>query len=148
MDVMPTVAELCGVPLEPDDERQGMSLAGRMAGGEGGREHTLAETFAYGGEESGAGSHLDFAGFSEQGGSANLSLRTDTERYVFRWNDEDELFDLAADPHEIVNLAGARAERDRVEGLRRALVAEIERTDARFGAAVRGRMAGKAAGAV
>ena len=92
-----------------------------------------------------SGTHRDFGGFEEDRGSANLSIRTETARYVFRWNDEDELFDLPTDPHEIVNLAGVPARHNAVEELRTVLVGEIERTDARFGAVVRSRMAAKAA---
>ena len=143
MDVMPTVAELAGVPLPEDPEREGMSLAAAVRGERlpAPRGHVIAETFAYGGKESGAGTHLDFALFAEQDGAANLSIRTDTARYVFRWNDEDELFDLATDPREITNLAGAPEHQRTVTALRTTLLSEISRTDQRFAAAVQQRMA-------
>ncbi|HET7771660.1 MAG TPA: sulfatase-like hydrolase/transferase [Chloroflexota bacterium] len=143
MDVVPTVAQLAGVPLPADPERQGCAAAVTDDPGPPARAHVIAETFAYGGKESGAGSHLDFAHFASQGGSANLSIRTDSARYVFRWNDEDELFDLAADPHEVTNLASER--HTLLESLRSTLLQELRRTDPRFAAAVEQRVLAKAA---
>jgi arylsulfatase A-like enzyme len=147
MDVLPTVAELAGVALPDDSERQGMSLAATVRGEKTSapRAHVIAETFAYGGTESGAGTHRDFAHFEEHDGSANLSIRTDTARYVFRWNDEDELFDLTADPHEITNVACDPPYRETIEVLRATLQGEIGRTDQHFAAAVDARMTVKAA---
>ena len=147
MDVVPTVAALTGVPLPDDSERQGVSLAAAVQGAAppAPRPHVIAETFAYGGTESGAGTHRDFAQFTAQDGSANLSIRTESTRYVFRWNDEDELFDLTADPHEITNLAPSSEHRGTLERLRATLVHEIERTDPRFAASIQERLASQAA---
>jgi arylsulfatase A-like enzyme len=145
MDVLPTAAELVGVTLAPDPERRGISVAGVLEGRDVGHEHVLAETFAYGGKESGAGTHVDFARFAELKGSANLSIRSDGARYVFRWNDVDELFDLGADPHEITNLAASPEHRVAIDALRSTLVEEIRRTDPEFAAAIQSRMTEKTA---
>ena len=150
MDVVPTVAELAGVPLASNPERQSVSLVPALEGnGDAAlRPYVLAETFAFSGKESGAGAYVAMDRFAELGGSANLSIRTPDARYVFRWNDEDEYFDLAADPHEITNLAASPAHGERVRALRSLLVEEVESTDARFAAAVRQRMDAKADGTV
>jgi len=152
MDVVPTVAELAGVALTPSSERRSMSLVPALNDRSGGevalRPYVVAETFAFSGKESGAGAYVAMDRFAELGGSANLSIRTPDARYVFRWNDEDEYFDLAADPHEITNLAASPAHGERVRALRSLLVEEVESSDARFAAAVRQRMDAKADGTV
>jgi len=150
MDAVPTVAELAGVPLASNPERQSVSLVRALEGnGDAAlRPYVLAETFAFSGKESGAGAYVAMDRFAELGGSANLSIRTPDARYVFRWNDEDEYFDLEADPHEITNLAASPAHGERVRALRSLLVEEVESTDARFAAAVRQRMDAKADGTV
>jgi arylsulfatase len=150
MDVVPTLADLAGVPLAPDSEREGHSVAGAINGGSAAaaalRPFVLAETFAYGGVESGGGQYVDPARFADLGGAANLSLRTPDARYVFRWNDVDEYYDLATDAHELHNVVGSPEYAPAVEAARSTILAEVERTDARFAAAVRQRLAEKAVG--
>jgi arylsulfatase len=150
VDVVPTIAELAGVALPASAEREGRSLAAAVTGADpsAGRPHVVCETFAYAGKESGAGSYVDFARFEELRGSANLSIRTPSLRYTFRWNDVDELFDLEADPEQRRNLAGQSEHGETVRALRGTLVEEIERTDTSFAAAIRRRMADKAEGRV
>ncbi len=150
VDVVATLAGLAGVALPVSGEREGRSLAAALSGEDDAplRPHVVCETFAYEGRESGAGRYVDFARFEELGGSANLSLRTPSSRYTFRWNDVDELFDLEADPDQCHNLAGVAAHQVEVRALQDTLTGEIERTDARFAATLRQRMAAKADGSV
>jgi arylsulfatase A-like enzyme len=143
-DVVPTLADLTGVALPNDPLRDGRSVAPALSAAGASAElrpHVVAETFAFSGQESGAGTYVDFARFEALGGSANLSIRTPEARYVFRWNDTDEYFDLTADPHEIENRIAAPDSQPAAAALRERLVREIERTDRGFGATIRRRLA-------
>jgi choline-sulfatase len=46
-----------------------------------------------------------------------LMLRRGSYKYVFSEPDPDQLYDLASDPHELVNLAGQRAYAEVAQGL-------------------------------
>jgi arylsulfatase len=150
IDVLPTLAELAGVHLT--EPYEGRSVAASLDGvqGEGSgrvdqsaptlRPHVIVETFTFGGSEGGEGEYLDLDRFEEASGTANLSIRTARERYIFRWNDGDEFYELTSDPGEERNAIATPAAHTSVERLRHALLGEIERTDPRFAALVRRRM--------
>ena len=57
--------------------------------------------------------------------SFNMSLRTPRERYMFRFNDTDEYYDLEKDPHENVNVAAHPEYADRVKASREILLKEL-----------------------
>jgi arylsulfatase A-like enzyme/Flp pilus assembly protein TadD len=92
-DVAPTLLELAGLPALPGAE--GLSLAAALRdGGASPRREAWVETLA---------TQLDM------GWSPLLGVRTAGEKYVRA--PEPELYDLAADPGELENLAAARPER-------------------------------------
>ena len=140
LDVLPTVAELTGVTLPGNHEGMSAAVALKDAGTPL-RPHALAETFTYNGAEGGDGEYVSLDDFEALDGTANLSIRTPEARYVFRWNDVDELYDLSADPHEIHNRAADASHQQQTQRLREALLEEVERTAPHFGQLVRARMA-------
>lgn len=83
-DLMPTVCELCGV--EPP-ETDGQSLVPFFEG----EDHREAAVAEYHGEPETL--------------YTQRMVRTDRYKFVFNGPDRNELYDLAADPHELTNLA-------------------------------------------
>ncbi|MDQ3701795.1 MAG: sulfatase-like hydrolase/transferase, partial [Chloroflexota bacterium] len=139
LDVLPTVAELTGVTLPGN--HQGVSAAAALSdAGAPLRRLALAETFTFNGAEGGNGEYIDLKDFEAQHGTANISVRTPEARYVFRWDDEDELYDLAVDPHETHNRAAAAAYREQAQRLRTALLEEVARSSPHLARLVRARM--------
>jgi arylsulfatase A-like enzyme len=107
LDVMPTLAELAGVPTDAAyDGVDGRSFAdvfdSRFACQE--REYVVAETFLFGGKEGGSGEYTASDRLEPNKDRMNLSIRTTRYRYIFRWNDHDELYDLQSDPFENRNI--------------------------------------------
>jgi arylsulfatase A-like enzyme len=112
MDIMPTLAELTGIRLNGsydgidgnsfasllDPSLQDSSIEGLV------KEYVIAETFLVDGDEGDSGVHRDTALFHPDTHSINLSIRTKQYRYVFRWNDIDELYDHRIDPYENANI--------------------------------------------
>jgi arylsulfatase A-like enzyme len=140
LDVLPTVAELAGVRLPAGHE--GRSAAGALTRADAPlRPHAIAETFTFGGAESGSGEYTPFEEFAARGATANLSIRTPDARYVFRWNDVDELYDLVDDPDEVHNRADDPARRGAVERLRAALLEDVAHSSPLLARMVRERMA-------
>jgi choline-sulfatase len=88
IDLNPTVCELAGLP--PQEDIDARTLVPVLTGG---REAHRTETVS---------AIRNFR-----------CLRTAQVKYVEHLNDRDELYDLAEDPHELVNLADAQPERRR-----------------------------------
>ncbi|HCQ64488.1 MAG TPA: hypothetical protein DIU07_04595, partial [Rhodobacteraceae bacterium] len=110
MDILPTALSLLGVGFEP---RHGRDLAAEVRDpGSPGREYLLAEyhglRFLY---------------------SQRILVSQDGWKYVFSPGDDDELYDLTADPHEMTNLAPAPEAAETLARLRAALMAETARFD-------------------
>lgn len=102
MDLIPTLAQLCDVPIPvPND---GQSFASALAGDSGGRDVVLTESFAFDGTESGSGDALTPANFRADRDGVNVSIRDGQHLYIFRSRDTDELYDLDSDPDSLTNV--------------------------------------------
>jgi arylsulfatase len=130
IDLLPSLADLAGIPLERIID--GRSFAAALTGNDGAatREFVTAESYQVGGEpeKQGGGNGEYFAAdqFDPQRDSINLSIRTRTHRYIFRWRDHDELYDLVSDPDENHNIVDDPGAREIVAGLRQTLAASLQ----------------------
>lgn len=124
IDLLPTLAELSGVRLSR--ELDGESFAGSLEGGfeAGIRDHVVAETFLVDGAPGGGGEYVD-PEVNIARITANLSIRTDTDKYVLHMTDIDEYYDLTRDPHEMRNAIDDSSSAPRIADLRDTLLAEI-----------------------
>lgn len=97
LDVLPTLAELCGLPVPAGAE--GTSFLPVMLGKDDGAGRiALSESY--------------------RGNFAGRMIRADRWKYFFYTTGEEFLFDLANDPGEETNLAGAPEQRARVAELK------------------------------
>lgn len=144
LDVLPTVADLAGLRLPGGHEGISAAAAVGGAGQATRRPHAVAETFTFGGAEGGEGEYTGLDEFETRAGTANLSIRTADTRYVFRWDDVEELYDLAADPHEIHNRAADPSLAGQVTRLREALLDDVARTGPHLARLVRRRIGTRA----
>lgn len=128
IDFLPSLAAMAGVAL--DGARDGASFAAAMTdpGAAPIREYVTAESFLFGGESGGAGEYTVPEMFDGDRDSVNLSIRTRTHRYIFRWCDRDELYDLSADPGEDRNIRDTPGADTAVAPLRRVLADEVRET--------------------
>jgi arylsulfatase A-like enzyme len=102
IDVYPTVAEMLG--LDPPSPASGASFAGRMRGEPGAHRPVIAVTYR------------------PEAFTDKRAILKDGFKYIHSWSDErdwEELYDLVADPGELVDLIELRP--DVVDGLRQAL---------------------------
>lgn len=103
-DIGPTLAALAEVDwAAATDGTSFADLLGKHAATAGDR-YVTAETAAPVGSPAAWSGPLSASNPLETE-SLNLSIRTATTRYIWRSNDEDELYDLRKDPHEQVNRA-------------------------------------------
>lgn len=104
-DIGPTLAELAGVKWEADTD--GVSQADLLGepSHHSPRQWVTAETMLRDGEPGGHGEPFFASDWTPGRDSLNLSVRTAGQRYVYRSDDQDELYDLKVDPHEQVNRA-------------------------------------------
>jgi choline-sulfatase len=112
MDIFPTLCDLCGV--EKPGELEGSSLLPLLDGKDDGRQrHALSENY--------------------RGGEAARMIRRGQWKYCYFHNDREQLFDLAADPGEVVNLAGKPEHQALQEDLKKLALAswKMERPRAR-----------------
>lgn len=128
VDVAATLTELAGVPWDEDDD--GVSFAGMVGEPAAAptRSHVTAETVLYGMRTDANGEYTDPAAWNAETDAINLSVRTNSLRYVFRSRDIDELYDHTADPHEQLNVASDPAyakDRSRLRGLLAAEVGDV-----------------------
>ena len=86
LDIAPTLLDLCG--LEPAGSLDGRSLAPALAGDALAASDVMAEYLAEGVT------------------SPAVMLRRGRFKYIWCEDDPEQLYDLEADPHELVNLAG------------------------------------------
>jgi len=111
MDLMPTFLELADVSVPPDIDARSLWPALRD-------EDTDAREAVFG----------EYHG-DEMGLYSQRMVRTDRYKYVFNAPDGDELYDLAADPHELQNLVDHPDYRDVRAGLRDRLSDWMRETD-------------------
>jgi len=140
MDVLPTLADLTGVSL--NGEVEGFSLAGLMEGriGRRVRDSVLSETFLVNGKPGGNGEYFDPRRFAEERDVVNLSIRTEKEKYVFHYDDSDELYDMESDPGEMRNLIEVPSYGSRKVKLRQRLLADLRDDMPRLAETVVGKM--------
>jgi arylsulfatase A-like enzyme len=125
-DLVPTLADLCGVDLNVAHD--GVSFAPALNANTGwhGRPYVLAESFKLDGNEGGVGEDADPAAFDLNRDGVNVSIRTPEFRYIYRLHDEDELYDEIHDPGEISNLAADSSYADRITAFRDIISASLE----------------------
>jgi len=102
VDLLPTLAELCGVPLPGLD---GTSLVPQLRNPGAQRDQPV------------------FAEYNLRTPRAKYMIRRGDYKYTFQVNDMPELYDLKSDPDEMDNLALAPQSRPRVEALKNELFA-------------------------
>lgn len=127
IDLLPTLAELTGVPVR--QQQEGRSFAPLLRGQTSAhRDYVLAETFKVGGQESAVvgGERVGPGRFNRETDSVNLSIRTQRYKYIFRYRDIEEMYDLEADPYENVNIAAAPSSAEPLKLLRSLLLQELE----------------------
>lgn len=113
VDIFPTLCGLTGVPVPRSVE--GIDLSSAMRGA-GGRRRTAAYL-------------MNFTAAFDWLATGNewRGLRTESVTYVRRLDGRTELFDLAADPHQMTNVAGAPEWATREAALATALDREMAR---------------------
>lgn len=126
MDLVPTLAELCGVELDVAHEGIPFARAVTGQGGWEGRPWVISESFHVGGTESGRGEPADPAVLDLERDGVNVSIRTATHRYIYRLHDHDELYELGSDPYELSNLAGSPEHRSRIDELRHIIATSLD----------------------
>ena len=112
VDLMPTLAELCGVELTAAGRIDGRSVAAALRGGE---EPEAVPVFA----EISSWQAIKGRTQEQEELAAHVMVRDGAWKYVWNRNDEDELYDLDEDPDEMINRAGEGVQRARVSELRR-----------------------------
>lgn len=124
-DVGPTLCELAGVPWGEDHDGRSVAALVGQHGLHRGRDYVIAETMLRDGHPGGSGESFRAADWQWPRDSINLSVRTRSHRYIFRSDDQDELYDLVADPHEQNNVVDDPRCAPVVERLRAVLVREV-----------------------
>ncbi|MBB6730861.1 sulfatase-like hydrolase/transferase [Cohnella zeiphila] len=130
-DLIPTLAELADVPLRTEGEGRSFAAVVRGAAFRH-RDFVTAETFKWNGEENGKGEYTPLSSFDPQTDSVNLSIRTDSLKYIFRYRDIEELYDMTLDPYENVNLASAPGRAEDLKKMRSLLLNELRRSSPRL----------------
>lgn len=119
VDLMPTLLDFAGVPLP--DRLDGRSLAGALRDGV---QPTPAPVFAeIAGQEAIYGTSR-----SDEHLAAHAMLLDDGWKYVRNRHDDDELYDLATDPHEMANLAASSDHAARISSMRTQIAGIVTRT--------------------
>ncbi len=157
VDLLPTLAALAGVATGAADAGDGRSFAPLLSRPDAAapRTYAIAESYAIGGGSGGHGAaavsapdrpdrvgghgeYLPPAAFDPDQDSVNLSIRTPTHRYIFRWRDRDELYDVRRDPGENVNISGEPDAVPMIRALRHTLADALQGTFPAVDARLRG----------
>jgi arylsulfatase len=120
VDLMPTLAELCGVEVEAESI-DGRSVAAAIRGAE---EPEEVAVFA----EISSWQAITGKTQAPEELAAHVMVRDRRWKYVWNRTDEDELYDLEGDPDEMENLAGDSAQQQRVQELRQLVGDMLQRT--------------------
>lgn len=128
LDLVPTLAGLCGVALDIPHDGISVAPALRGDGSWPGRPFVIAESFSVGGHESGSGDEVDPASFDPARDGINVSIRTPGFRYIYRLHDDHELYDTIRDPGEMENVAADPAHARRIRAFRDQIGASLEGT--------------------
>ncbi|OYP35211.1 sulfatase [Rhodopirellula sp. MGV] len=89
-DLYPTLLDLCGLPLKPEQHLDGVSLKPLVQG------HSIAERALY----------WHYPHYGNQGGEPNAIIQKDRWKLIHYFEDgRHELYDLSADPSETSDLA-------------------------------------------
>ncbi len=152
VDVLPTLLHFAGVEVPP--YVQGRGFAGVVTGAEAAHRDRVFSTIGSEGPGFTADNwEAECAGLLARGGPRHPSgghpflsrgvmrmVRTDRWKYVFESNGHHELYDLAADPGELVNLHGRSEHAGVVDALREALLRfAVETQDGLSGVPAAGR---------
>ncbi|MCS7462824.1 sulfatase-like hydrolase/transferase [Paenibacillus doosanensis] len=141
IDLLPTLADLSGVAVKQRHEGRSFEpvLQGKT---DRHRDYVVAETFKLGGDEGAivGGERVSPRQFRIGKDSVNVSVRTDTHKYIFRYMDEEELYDLTEDPYENVNIAGDRARTGEIAHMRELLRRELADSHPFLGRLIAGRL--------
>ena len=119
VDLVPTLLELAGVKAPEDLD--GISLAGALRAG---RQPAKRPVFA---EIASARAVWQGDDDREQL-AAHAMVRDGHFKYVWNRFDIDELYDLSADPHEMINLAQEQEHAGHVAGFRRQIAGMVRKT--------------------
>ena len=120
VDLMPTLAELCGVELSAG-QIDGRSVAVALRRGE---EPEAAPVFAE------ISSWQAIRGRTQEPAAlaAHVMVRDGAWKYIWNRSDEDELYHLDEDPDEMINRASQGDQSERVRELRGKIGAMVQRT--------------------
>ncbi|CAN7758073.1 sulfatase-like hydrolase/transferase [Paenibacillus sp. LjRoot56] len=127
IDLLPTLAELTGVNIK--QKHEGRSFVPLLQGQTSThRDYVLAETFKIGGSESAVvgGERGGPEQFNVNTDSVNFSIRTSAYKYVFRYRDIEELYNLEMDAGENMNIAASPSSRETLKQLRGLLLQELK----------------------
>jgi arylsulfatase A-like enzyme len=142
VDLVPTLADLVGVPVRQRIEGRSFAHLFREGSASFHRDFILAESFKLGGEESAVvgGESAPPERFQPGRDSVNFSIRTADRKYIFRYKDREELYDMKQDPCENVNLADDPARAGDLARMLELLLAELRRSHPFLGRLVEDRL--------
>jgi len=123
-DFYPTILELCGLPLRPEQHIDGVSLLPLLQGG------SIQDRPLY----------WHYPHYDNQGGEPSSLLRIGDHKLIHYYEDgRNELYDLASDPREQNDLASQNPERtkrmaDQLQGWLESVDAKFPQPDPRYSA--------------
>jgi arylsulfatase len=140
LDVFPTLTHLMDLPLPPARSGQPLPMAVEQVNGAPEREVVFSEHGTQPGPvdadairrhlaELAAAGRPRGAPFQLAANGQKKMARTHDWKYVHHAGGEGELYDLRADPHELVNLANQPEQRERVADFRRLLLEWLIETE-------------------
>lgn len=117
VDLLPTLAEWVNVSMEQKTDGRSFAHVIENPDVAEHRAYVIAETFKMAGDQ-----------FDPAIDKFNLSLRTPRFKYIFRYRDQEELYNLSEDPYENNNLAGSASGETTISELRKQLWQEMRKS--------------------